>query len=1311
MAIFASILNLGGKYLGSTIGGPLGANIGGNIGTIVGGFIDKSIFGRKDKAKNEQLPQVRVTTAAQGIPIPRVFGTTRVQTNVIWIGGKTNSTGSYDGQTYRIVLLTFAVALCEGPIQGIRRMWCNGQVVDTSVLSMAVYYGTDDQTVDPTIALYEDDNPAYRGMAYIVFTDFDLSPYGNQIPNINVEVYRFRLEESISPEDLIEGVSLIPSSGEFIYEPETKINQETDSPVYENVHLWENTDIVAAIEDLERTLPNCTNILLVVSWFGSDLRCGENVLLPKVDQQEKNTSPDTWEVSGTFRQDAELVSSIDGNPAYGGTPSDKSIYNCIRWLTERGYSVTFYPFILMDIESGNTLPNPYTGTNGQPAYPWRGRITCDPAIGESGTPDKTAAAADQVEDFFGDALVVDFADWNGNTIVFNGPEEWTFRRFILHYAKLCEQAGGIAGFIIGSEMIGMTSIRSSSSVFPAITQFKTLAADVKSILGGVPISYAADWSEYHSYRPDDGTDDVYFNLDPLWSDSNIDFIAIDNYLPLSDWRDGTSHLDYGGGAGQATTIYDVDYLKENVEGGEYYDWFYASPTDRTNQTRTNIVDSAYGKHWVFKQKDIKSWWQNSHYNRPSGVESGSPTSWTPESKKIIFSEYGCPSIDKGTNQPNVFYDPKSSESFFPYFSHGWQDNLIQRQYLKATTEYWGDSGNNPISSVYSAPMLDIDNSFVWTWDARPFPAFPYLTSVWGDGDNWARGHWLTGKLGTLYLYQIVEFLCDQAGAECDVSEITDYRTVKGYIIDRLMSPREIIDSIIDMHNVTVVDSGGVLKFFPKFRESSSTSITNDDIVLNDNQELVEIVKSFDLDIPKSVNLSFVNFLNDFSVGSTQKEIQIATSQEVVSVNLPVTMTPADANNIATFMVNELAMKREAVNITLPISFLYLEAGDVIEFNYQNKDYLLQIVEVTISNVMQIMAVSYSTEVYELTDIFQFNEEMNTPDLDIISAIDMYFLDIPTLTLLEFSEPILPRAAVNHFMNKAAVSLYDNDDGIKTLNKTIVKKAKTGLLATDFYGKIPYIWQENEIWVFLKKGQSLSANLTERQVLDGGNTCLVFNGVTNGWFVFQYSSHEVADSATNKYRLYGNFIHGVYGTEKHNAEGEFIALDAPVIFLQGDTGLTTIPFINARRVIDNDYSYGPSTQPNDSVYYTNITKNFNFEFLKPYSPCHLKAIRESNNDIIFTWIRRSRSLHNEDDWINEGDNLLGEVTESYSGTIYDNSGVSPVLRRTFTASSEMFTYTEAQQIADGGVISDLLLLVGQISGIYGVGDLAEKEFSV
>jgi hypothetical protein len=59
----------------------------------------------------------------------------------------------------------------------------------------------------------------------------------------------------------------------------------------------------------------------------------------------------------------------------------------------------------------------------------------------------------------------------------------------------------------------------------------------------VPLAYAADWSEYFGHHPQDGSGDVHFHLDPLWSDASLDLVGVENYLLLSDWREGFDHAD------------------------------------------------------------------------------------------------------------------------------------------------------------------------------------------------------------------------------------------------------------------------------------------------------------------------------------------------------------------------------------------------------------------------------------------------------------------------------------------------------------------------------------------------------------------------------------------------------------------------------------------------------------------------------------------------------------------------------------------------------------------------------------------------
>jgi hypothetical protein len=740
----SALLPAGVTILGATL---TGASIGAQVGAFAGSFVDRALFGASGQSRalaGPRLTDLRITGSSEGTPIPRLYGRARLGGQLIWAtdfeeevassdsgGGKGGALGAQSESIEYRYFASFAVALAEGEIAGIGRVWADGTELDLSTLTYRLHTGSESQAPDSLIEAREGagNAPAYRGVAYVVFERLALAPFGNRIPQLSFEVHR-----AVDAFDTrVRAVTLIPGAGEFAYaqEPVTrKLGFATN--VAENVHTRQGTDMggadwTVALDQLQSAFPNVGAVSLVVGWFGTDLRAGDCQVRPGVDSADKVTVPLVWSVAGLDREDAHLVSLAEGRAAYGGTPSDQTVVTAIQDLKARGFFVTLTPFLFMDVPAGNALPDPYTGALGQPAYPWRGRITVTPAPGQVGSPDKTPAAATQVATFVGTAAPAHFAI-DADSVVYSGPSEWSYRRFILHYAHLALAAGGVDAFVIGSEMRGLTTVRDGASTYPFVAALAALAADVKSVLGsGTKLTYAADWSEYFGHQPADGSGDVHFHLDPLWSSAAIDAIGIDLYWPLSDWRDGNAHADRLAGA---VSIYDLDYLEGSIVGREGYDWYYANPADRTAQVRTPITDGVAGKPWVFRFKDIRSWWLNQHFDRPGGIESATPTAWVPQSKPFWFTELGCPAVHRGANQPNVFVDPKSSESLLPYFSHGKRDDFMQRRYLEAF-HYGLDPahtgylpGANPLSSVYGGRMVDLDRMHVYAWDARPYPPPP-----------------------------------------------------------------------------------------------------------------------------------------------------------------------------------------------------------------------------------------------------------------------------------------------------------------------------------------------------------------------------------------------------------------------------------------------------------------------------------------------------------------------------------------------------------------------------------------------------------
>ena len=242
---------------------------------------------------------------------------------------------------------------------------------------------------------------------------------------------------------------------------------------------------------------------------------------------------------------------------------------------------------------------------------------------------------------------------------------------------------------------------------------------------------------------------MYFHLDPLWADAEIDFVGIDHYHPLTDWRDEPGHVDEASGR----SPYDPAYLRSNVRGGEGFDWYYASAADRAAQMRTPITDGAYGKALGVPLQGHRSL-VGERALRPAGRRGGGDRRppGCRRAKPIWLTELGCPAVDKGANQPNVFFDPKSAQSALPYFSSGARDDAQQRAYVDAYQRFFDADhpdfdGSNPVSPVYGGRMVDPAHLHLWAWDARPYPYFPDLADVWSDGANWERGHWLNGRLG------------------------------------------------------------------------------------------------------------------------------------------------------------------------------------------------------------------------------------------------------------------------------------------------------------------------------------------------------------------------------------------------------------------------------------------------------------------------------------------------------------------------------------------------------------------------------------
>jgi len=1296
-----------GGSLGGTFAGLSSVAIGRAVGATLGRVVDQKILGSGAQAvETGRVDRFRLTNAGEGDPVTQLYGRLRLGGQVIWASDfeevSSTSGGGKGGPsqpqtTEYSYTVNVAIALCEGEITRVGRVWADGDEIARDALNMTVYTGSTDQQPDPLMEAIEGAGmvPAYRGTAYVVMEALGLQRFGNRVPQFSFEVIRPEQRGAQGATHAlpygVEGVALIPGTGEYSLAT-TPVSYQGDNQSRWSANINSpsgKTDFSTSMEALEEELPELKSASLVVSWFGSDLRAGQCLVQPKIEDPAVEGDEMPWRVSGLTRSAAQVIArGADNRPIYGGTPADAAVIEAIQAMNARGTAVMFYPFILMDQLEGNTLPDPYTGEDGQPALPWRGRITTALAPGQAGSTDATPAAAAEVAALFGTAQAFDFTVQNG-AVTYSGPQEWTLTRFILHYAALCKAAGGVDAFCIGSEMRGLTQIRSARNIFPAVAAFIDLAAQVRAIVGpDTKISYAADWSEYFGYQPQDGTGDRLFHLDPLWADPNIDFIGIDNYMPLSDWREGVDHTD----AQAWDDIYNLGYLQSNIEGGEGYDWYYGSPEERAAQIRTPITDGDHDEAWIYRYKDIRNWWSNLHYNRIDGVRANAPTDWLKGHKPVWFTEYGCAAIDKGTNQPNKFLDLKSSESSLPLFSDGGRDDLIQMQYLRAMIDYWAQPDNNPAGIEYAGPMIDMTRAFVWAWDVRPYPFFPNTRELWSDGASYARGHWLNGRTSSRSLASVVQEICSRAGVQAvDTSGL--YGLVRGYGVADVGDARASLQPLMVRYGFDAIERDGVLTFRMRAGLRETALDPERFAVSGDLDGTTVQVREADASLSGRVRLRFIQADASYDVISEEAVLPDEETHAVAATEFTMLLTRAEGRQVAERWLNEARIARETVQFALPPSKMPVRAGDVVSLPADQGEgpSLYRIDRVDQADYQQVEAVRIDPQVYQPSPLPDDLVGMRA----FVAPVPVYplFLDIPLLTGDEVPHAPHIAASANPWPGSVALysSLTEQNFGLNTI---LPLRATIGTTRSSMTRAVAGLFDRGDaLEVRLISGRLESVN--EDALLSGANLAAIGDGGSDNWEIFQFATAELIGPRTYllRDRLRGQAGSDGLMPDVWPSGSEFVLLNS--VPQQIDLSR------NLRRVAQT-YRIGPAQRPVDDPSYRQLQRAFNGNGLRPYAPAHLRGKVQLDGALALTWFRRTRI--DGDPW-EPLEVPLGEESESYLLRVVKDD----IVLREETLAAAAYAYSVAAQTADGAV-APFRIDVAQVSASYGTGLFARTGFT-
>lgn len=175
--------------------------------------------GRNATNRADMISDFMINTASYGEVVPEVLGTTRLSGNIIYYDDftphehkTTTRTGKGGGSKHTEITYTYTVAcaigLCEGPIQGIGKVWRDKEIYDypNEKIELTAYKGDYGQAPWPyVISKHPEKALPYSGLAYMAGV-VDLGERGS-LPQYNFEIKGKLLETGdgvdVNPADYI----------------------------------------------------------------------------------------------------------------------------------------------------------------------------------------------------------------------------------------------------------------------------------------------------------------------------------------------------------------------------------------------------------------------------------------------------------------------------------------------------------------------------------------------------------------------------------------------------------------------------------------------------------------------------------------------------------------------------------------------------------------------------------------------------------------------------------------------------------------------------------------------------------------------------------------------------------------------------------------------------------------------------------------------------------------------------------------------------------------------------------------------------
>lgn len=535
----------------------------------------------------------------------------------------------------------------------------------------------------------------------------------------------------------------------------------------------------------------------------------------------------------------------------------------------------------------------------------------------------------------------------------------------------------------------------------------------------------------------------------------------------------------------------------------------------------------------------------------------------------------------------------------------------------------------------------------------------------------------------------------------DVTAVTG--NLDGYAVPGPQKTSQVLSPLMTAFDLVARQSNGVLVIEP--RETSEVTVLDPDSLAaheedSDPARPAEISEVFGGDLPREVNLQYIDKDADYQQGS-QRERRIQTPADtVVNLNLAVAMNGATAREIASRELWQPWVQRQVIKLQLPPSSVTVEANDILEvtmFDDTTFGIFVKRVDVGINSLLVVEGV------VEATGGQGYSGIADAPDLPanalyVPPDISFYLCDIPPIIPTDIvagngsAYLYIAQCTTNPDLEYAGAFYYESftsgeleyQNGYAPI-ETVMGTADTVLAS----GPEGYWDRENTVDVVLTNGTL--ANADEDDIYRGGYMALLGDEI----IAFE---NAAPTGSPRTYRL-GKLLRGLRGTEwainSHSMGERFVLLTN----MSGALSVGVNRGFLHLHIWYGVSSYWKCISPGgDATTAAETQLDFQANGVKPFSPVHITGSRNTANDLTISWIRRTRMPVKL--FSSPGIIPLLESEESYVVEILANPGDATPLRTIVVDSATSVVYPatgDGSQTEDGLTPGDLVnVRIAQVS---------------